>query len=205
MQVFSLWRTKCVLVLEYHAAQVHNVHISDLPFVAISLIWFDPGPLSFCVSRFFFCKIAFKCVQCLAGKLSLLLCCLWCRVLPVMPGNPAFLPLTLSVHPLSSWWHLPVLLHSCSDAHVCYGEIFPLVWKSLFHHFAIDYFWSGEAIRPAYPRLSQSTSNAQRQHSVILASLGFERFQLGWEMSGKQWFHTKKQDCQLTVIIIINN
>ena len=57
MQVFSLWRTKCVLVLEYHAAQVHNVHISDLPFVAISLIWFDPGPLSFCVSRFFFVKL----------------------------------------------------------------------------------------------------------------------------------------------------
>ena len=184
---------------------MHNVHISDLPFVAISLIWFDPGPLSFCVSRFFFCKIAFKCVQCLAGKLSLLLCCLWCRVLPVMPGNPAFLPLTLSVHPLSSWWHLPVLLHSCSDAHVCYGEIFPLVWKSLFHHFAIDYFWSGEAIRPAYPRLSQSTSNAQWQHSVILASLGFKRFQLDWEMSGKQWFHSKKQDCHLTLIIIINN
>ena len=126
-------------------------------------------------------------------------------VLPVMPGNPAFLPLTLSVHPLSSWWHLPVLLHSCSDAHVCYGEIFPLVWKSLFHHFAIDYFWSGEAIRPAYPRLSQSPSNAQWQHSVILASLGFERFQLDWERSGKQWFHSKKQDCHLTLIIIINN
>ena len=86
MQVFSLWRKKCVLVLEYHAAQVHNVHISDLPFVAISLIWFDPGPLSFCVSRFFFCKIAFKCVQCLAGKLSLLLCCLWCPA--IRPSYP---------------------------------------------------------------------------------------------------------------------
>ena len=123
MQVFSLWRTECALVLKYHAAQVH---ISDLPFVAISLIWFDPGPLSFCVFRFFFCKIAFKCVQCLAGKLSLLLCCLWCRVLPVMPGNPAFLPLTLSVHPLSSWWYLPVLssfLQWCTS--LLWGNISP--------------------------------------------------------------------------------
>ena len=92
MQVFSLWRTKCVLVLEYHAAQVHNVHISDLPFVAISLIWFDPGPLSFCVSRFFFVKLhsnvsnawqaSFPC-SCVACDA---VCCPWCPA--IRPSYP---------------------------------------------------------------------------------------------------------------------
>ena len=49
-----------------------------------------------CIMFLFFCIIAFKCVPCSAGKLSLLLCC---RCL--MPGNPP-LPLTLSQSTSSS-------------------------------------------------------------------------------------------------------